>query len=122
MLRIIFAFLVSLCCISFAFAENEDNEVKAKAVAPVDWATITVNYEDITYPWTISVPAPGGIITSVTGPCGASYTQWYIQNGTLYITINGSVDVQFQEGGTFCITFIVGPNYTPYHVSINIIP
>ena len=119
--RFLFTLFISLFSFSFAFADNTDNgdnEVKTKYMDPIHWATIVVDYEDIAYPWTISVPVPEEPIRSITGPCGASYTQWYIQNDTLYLIINGSVDVQFQDGGVFYITVVGGA--TPYQIHIDI--
>ena len=124
MFRTLFILFISLFSFSFAFADNTDNgdnEVKTKYMDPIDWVTITVNYEDIILPWTISVPVPEDPVTSVTGPLGASSTIWYVQNGYLYLTMNSSVDVQFQDGGKFYIVFISGPNNIPYRININVI-
>lgn len=119
--RILFFLFVTLFSTSFAFADNvdnEDNEVKAKAVASVNWATITVDYEDITYPWTISFPAPEAVISSVNWSNGPSYIQWYAHNGIMYVTMSGSLDIQLREGGYFSIV-LVGEN-TSYYITIEV--
>lgn len=121
MFRFLFTLFISLFSFSFAIADNadnEDNEVKAKYVDPIDWATVTVDYEDITFPWTISVPAPEVTISNVTGPCGAINTNWEVKNGMLYLTIKGSLSVQFADGGDFYVIVVGGASLIPYKIKI----
>lgn len=99
-LLLIVATLFSIVTIALAnFTKENTSELTNNVLG-----TIEVNMDEVTFPWTISVPAPPKNVVEFEGPCGANAGVMNVSNGILSITFNnnaGLLDLYEAKGDYF---------------------
>ena len=66
--------------------------------------TIRVDMDEVTFPWTISVPAPLEDIVDFEGPCGPNAAVMTTSNGMINITFKNNAGIlELYSGGTYYI-------------------
>ena len=111
-----FLVLMALMVSVFAFAGNDvkvdevkDCSVKEVKAAYTELKTITINRNEISLPFTISVDAPRETVIGVSGPINPNQT-WDVQNGKLNIYYTREVDIsELRFGGAFHIEVATSP-------------
>lgn len=112
-------FMTALTMSVFAFANNNANSnlpnveksTIDKAVnAYIELYKVTVQANEITLPFVITVPAPQETVIGVSGPVNPNNTNWNVSNGYLTITYTRETDIMdIRNGGTFCIEVATSP-------------
>lgn len=103
----------------FAYANNGANSnmpnvgknTIAKAVnGYIELYKVTVQANEITLPFVITVPAPQETVIGISGPVNPNNTNWNVSNGYLTITYTCETDIMdIRHGGTFYIEVATSP-------------
>ena len=72
--------------------ENKVESVKANNRLGI-LGNFKVDMNNVTFPWTISVPAPPIDVVEFEGPCGANAGIMTVSNGTLTITFQNNAGI-----------------------------
>lgn len=91
----------------FANNTTEKNKEKEETSTIINTTVIRINSDEITIPYTITVPVPSGTVKSISGPCNANMRNWTVNNGSISITYTTYCDIGcLQDPDTYYIEYV----------------
>ena len=79
-----------------------------------------VNSNNITIPYTLTLPVPSGTVRGVSGPCNENMKNWTVNNGNLSITYTNPVDIGcLEDPDTFYVEYITTEGHKYRHTIIS---